>query len=74
MRNLDDNTLYRYLILLIVYSYILACDILSQGILSTIKGAAMAEPPLYPWKRSIIIPFVTVKTWRLHDKVEVDGA
>jgi hypothetical protein len=51
MRNSDDNARYRYHILLIVYSYILACGILSQGILSIIKGAAMAEPPLYTWKK-----------------------
>jgi hypothetical protein len=36
MRNLDHNALYGYYVLLIVYSYILARSILSQGILSTL--------------------------------------
>jgi hypothetical protein len=75
MMYLDDNALYRYYILLIVYAYILADGIFSQGILSTTEGrrtTAMAEP-LYTWKESIIIPFVTVETChylrRLHNKV-----
>jgi len=37
MKNLDDNALYRYYILLIVYSYILPRAILSQGILPMAK-------------------------------------
>ena len=35
MKKLDHNALYRYYILLIVYSYILPCSILCQSLLSS---------------------------------------
>ena len=56
MKNLDDNTLYRYYILLIVYFYILACSILYESLLigEERRRAAMAEP-LFTLKGSIIL-------------------
>ena len=56
MKNLDDNALYRYYILLIVYSYILPRSILYQRSLSIGKErrAAMAEP--LPMQKGSIMP------------------
>ena len=57
MKNLDANALYRYYVLLIVYSYILARGILYQSLLSVKKKrrrSAMAEP-LSTGKGSIIL-------------------
>jgi hypothetical protein len=57
MQNLDHNALYRYYILLIVYSYILPRSIISQSSLSTEKGsrAAMAEPLHSIWRKGCVI-------------------
>jgi hypothetical protein len=75
MKTVDHNVLYRYHILLIVYSYILVRSILSQAIISArIHGksrenmrTAMAEPrtSLHTWKGSIIISVVLVRLYTI---------
>ena len=56
MKNLDDNTLYRYYILLIVYFYILARSILYESLLiGEERGRAAMAEPLFTLKGSIIL-------------------
>jgi hypothetical protein len=49
MKKLDHNALYRYYVLLIVYSYITARGIIRQ-VTRIRTRAAMAEPPFIPIK------------------------